>query len=168
MARITLFRHGKAETPTAFFPDFDRQLSSKGRMNAAQMGAFLVAQKMLPEMILVSPAARTLETLKIASQDWPDIKQIICDDIYEAGSNELLKLVAEKASDLSNVMIIGHNPSLVVALNQMVDERYADRGLSYFPTCCVAEVGFGADQLGAIVPDEGTLLSMTRVRDLYV
>lgn len=168
MARITLFRHGKAETPTTGLADFDRKLSGKGRMNARQMGAFLMEQKMLPEMILVSPAARTLETLKIASQGWPDIKQIICDDIYEASANELLMLIAKKASDLSNVMIIGHNPGLVVVLNQMVDDRQADRDLSYFPTCCVAEIGFAVDQLRAIVSDEGTLMSMIRVRDLDV
>jgi phosphohistidine phosphatase SixA len=75
-------------------------------------------------------------------------------------------LVAERASAVRNVMIIGHNPSLVVALNHMVGERHTDRNLSYFPTSCVADVGFPADRLGEIEPDEGTLLSMMRVRDL--
>jgi hypothetical protein len=48
----------------------------------------------------------------------------------------------------------------------MVGERHTDRNLSYFPTSCVADVGFPADRLGEIEPDEGTLLSMMRVRDL--
>ena len=168
MARITLFRHGKAEQPAAGVADFDRRLSGRGRMNAGQMGVFLAAQTMLPDRILVSPAARTLETLKIAGQAWPNIEQIVCDSIYEATANGLLLLVAEKASDARNVMIIGHNPSLVVALNHMVEERHSDRNLSYFPTCCVADVGFAVDRLGAITPHEGTLLSMMRVRDLAV
>ena len=99
MARITLFRHGKAEQPAVGVADFDRRLSGRGRMNAGQMGVFLAAQTMLPDRILVSPAARTLETLKIASQAWPNIEQIVCDIIYEATANGLLLLVAEKASD---------------------------------------------------------------------
>ena len=168
MARITLFRHGKAEQPTADVTDFERQLSIRGRLNASQMGTFLAAQNMLPDRILVSPAVRTLETLKIASQTWPDIQQVVCDSIYEATANGLLLEVAERASDVRSVMIIGHNPSLLVALNQMVGERHSDRNLFYFPTCCVADVGFAVDSLEAITPHEGTLLSMMRVRDLAV
>ena len=168
MARIILFRHGKAEQPATNVVDFDRRLSGRGRMNASQMGAFLAAQKMLPDLILVSPAARTMETLKIASQTWPDIEQKVCDSIYEATANGLTLLVAERASNTRNVMIVGHNPSLVVALNHMVGEHHGDRNLSYFPTCCVADVGFAVDFLGSITPHEGTLLSMMRVRDLVV
>ncbi len=168
MARITLFRHGKAEQPTADVTDFNRRLSGRGRLNANQMGAFLAAQTMLPDRILVSPAARTMETLKIASRAWPTIEQIVCDSIYEATANSLLLLIAEKASDARNVMIIGHNPSLVVALNHMVGERHGDRNLSYFPTCCVADVGFAVERLAEITPHEGTLLSIVRVRDLAV
>ena len=167
MARITLFRHGKAEQPTADVTDFERRLSIRGRLNASQMGTFLAAQNMLPDRILVSPAVRTLETLKIASQTWPDIQQVVCDSIYEATANGLLLEVAERASDVRSVMIIGHNPSLLVALNQMVGERHSDRNLSYFPTCCVADVGFAVDLLGAITPHEGTLLSIMRARDLW-
>ena len=123
---------------------------------------------MLPDRILVSPAARTMETLKIASETWPDIEQTVCDSIYDSTANGLLLLVAERASDVRNVMIIGHNPSLVVALNHMVGEHHNDRNLSYFPTCCVADVGFAVERLEAIKPHKGTLLSMMRVRDLVL
>ena len=64
-------------------------------------------------------------------------------------------------------MIIGHNPSLVVALNNMVGERHGDRNLSYFRPAALP-MGFAVDRLGAITPHEGTLLSMMRVRDLAV
>ncbi len=168
MVRITLFRHGKAQSPTAGVADFDRRLSSRGRINAAQMGAFLATQDMLPDRILVSPAARTMETFEIASQDWPAIEHSICEGIYEANAHGLLQLVAKKASHIRHVMILGHNPSLVVALNHMVGERHTDRNISYFPTCCVADIGFDVNQLGEIKPDEGILLSMVRVRDIAI
>jgi hypothetical protein len=38
--------------------------------------------------------------------------------------------------------------------------------LRYFPTCCVADVGFDARKIGDINAEEGRLLSLVRVRDL--
>ena len=166
MARITLFRHGKADTPSLAKDDFERELTSRGRRNAATMGAFIQQQAMLPDHVLVSPAARTRETFEIASSNWPDIPHEICPSIYEGTASALLLLIAERAAQLNNVMIVGHNPGLVVLLNHMVGSRHTDRNLSYFPTCCVADVGFAVDRLADIDPDEGTLLSMIRVRDL--
>ena len=41
-----------------------------------------------------------------------------------------------------------------------------DVNLGYFPTCCVADVGFDAAKIGDIDPEEGRLLSLVRARDL--
>ena len=62
MARITLIRHGKAETPMAGKQDIDRSLIIRGQQNAAAVGGFIAAHKMLPQLVLVSPAVRTRET----------------------------------------------------------------------------------------------------------
>lgn len=121
---------------------------------------------MLPDLVLVSPAIRTDRTHNLASEAWPDIPMLVRDDIYEANASTLLSIIEETAGDLANVMIIGHNPSLVVLLNYMVGSRHTDNNLSYFPTSCVADVGFEAPQLSDITADDGRLLSMIRVRDL--
>ena len=73
MARITLFRHAKAETPAMQKSDFDRVLSNRGRRNA---------------------------------------------DIF------------------------------------------------YFPTSCLADIGFDAPKIGEIESESGRLMSLVRVRDL--
>lgn len=166
MARITLFRHGKAETPSLTRADLDRELTTRGIANARRMGQFMLDQRMLPDMVLVSPAQRTSHTFALASENWPEMPVLVRDDIYEANASTLLDLVTNLAGDVQNVMIVGHNPSLVVLLNYMVGSRHTDGNLSYFPTSCVADIGFEAPTLGAIEPDEGRLLSMIRVKDL--
>ena len=39
--------------------DFDRALISRGQINASAVGAFLATHRMLPQLVLVSPSART-------------------------------------------------------------------------------------------------------------
>ena len=166
MARITLLRHGKAEEPSHSTADFDRALSSRGVSSARKMGLFLKEQRMLPDLILASPAQRTRQTYELATESWPDIPCQFVDSIYEASASGLMFLLEEQAAHIENVMIIGHNPSLVVLLNHMVDPRHNDGNLSYFPTCCMADLGFADRTIGTIEPGEGRLLSMVRVRDL--
>ena len=44
--------------------------------------------------------------------------------------------------------------------------RVTEHDLSYFPTCCVADIGFEAVQVNDISSRNGKLLSMKRVREL--
>lgn len=167
MARITLIRHGKAETPTLGKQDFDRPLISRGRINASAVGAFLATHKMLPELVLVSPAARTRETYDCIKPHWPDdIEVKFVDQLYEASANTLLQMILDHGGDRADVAVIGHNPSLVVLLNHMVGEGHSEQNLGYFPTCCMADIGFVSPQIRDLVSDGGRLLSIKRARDL--
>ena len=68
MARITLLRHGKSENPQTGVSDIDRALIKRGQQNADNVGKMMVRQKMLPDLVLVSPAMRTKQTYEIASR----------------------------------------------------------------------------------------------------
>ena len=72
MARVTLIRHGKAETSKLGMQDFDRPLILRGQTNASAVGAFLAKHRMLPQLVLVSPSARTSETYDFIKPHWPD------------------------------------------------------------------------------------------------
>ena len=166
MARITLLRHGKSENPQTGVSDFDRALIKRGQQNADNVGKMMVRQKMLPDLVLVSPAMRTKQTYEIASQNWPDIPMEFVDSLYEATANQLMYVIEERAGQSQNMLVIGHNPSLVVLLNRMVGSTHTDNNLSYFPTCCIADIGFEADKVSDIDPEDGRLLSIMRARDL--
>ena len=167
MARVTFIRHGKAETSKLGVQDFDRPLISRGQINASAVGAFLATHRMLPQLVLVSPSARTRETYDFIKPHWPiDIKVQFVDQLYEASASTLLQAIIDYGGNLSDIAVIGHNPSLVVLLNHMVDDAHAEQNLGYFPTCCTADVGFVAPKVCDLASDEGRLLSIKRARDL--
>ena len=135
MARVTLIRHGKAETSKLGVQDFDRPLISRGQINSSAVGAFLATHRMLPQLVLVSPSARTRETYEFIKPHWPDeIAVEFVDQLYEASASTLLQAIIDYGGDLSDIAVIGHNPSLVVLLNHMVGDGHAEQNLGYFPT----------------------------------
>ena len=166
MARITLLRHAKAEIPDMVTADFDRALAARGRRNADRIGRFIRDNDMLPELILLSPSARTQETYDLASVHWPDIPVRHVGSIYEASGTTVFAAIEAHAADLGSVLVIGHNPGLVVLLHNLVDEPPAGLNMSYFPTCCLADVGFDAATIADVQPLSGRLLSLARVREL--
>ena len=166
MARITLFRHAKAESPTMQKSDFDRVLANRGRRNADRMGRFIVKNGLLPDMLIVSPAARTRETFEVASVHWPDIPVVYRDSIYEASATNIMAAIESIAGDAERVMVIGHNPGLAVLLGNLVETPPPGSDIFYFPTSCVADIGFDAATIADIAPASGRLMSLVRVRDL--
>ena len=167
MARITLIRHGKAEMPRIGGNDFERGLIQRGIQNAETVGQFMQAHKLLPDLLLVSPAKRTRQTCELMLASWPNPPGLVYEDkLYDASADTLLRLIFEHGRDAKSVGVVGHNPSLVVLLTHFVGLVAGEVNLGYFPTCCVADVGFDAVKIGDIDPEEGRLLSLVRARDL--
>lgn len=167
MARITLIRHGKTEISAFGKQDFDRSLILRGQQNSSAVGIFLRKHKMLPQLVLVSPALRTRETYEFMRPHWPgNIEVKFPDELYEASATALLQAIVNHGGDHENVAVIGHNPSLVVLLNHMVGDSHTNQNLGYFPTCCIADIGFVAQKIADLVPDAGRLLSIKRAREL--
>jgi hypothetical protein len=48
----------------------------------------------------------------------------------------------------------------------MVGDGHAEQNLGYFPTCCMADIGFVAPKIRDLISDGGRLLSIKRARDL--
>ena len=175
MARVTLIRHGKTEIHTVDKEDFDRTLTLRGEQNAIAVGDFLLDHRMLPQIVLVSPAARTRQTYELMKIRWPEnIAVVFIDRLYEASADTLMNVIFGNCGFKSNVEVIGHNPSLVILLNHMLAEnhhaafngRVTEHDLSNFPTCCFADIGFESSQVKNIISNNGKLLSMKRARDL--
>jgi phosphohistidine phosphatase len=65
-----------------------------------------------PDVILVSSARRTLQTLE-ALEPWEEMPLIEpMDALYLATAPELLKILSGVAETARSVMVIGHNPGL--------------------------------------------------------
>ena len=133
MARITLFRHAKAETLSSQQDDFSRVLNARGRRNADRMGRFIAENDLVPELVIVSGAARTCETHEIAAHHWPDSLAIWSDSIYEASATTIMAAIEAHGGHKGPVMVIGHNIRARDGLVDAHDRRHSDTHTPIFP-----------------------------------
>ena len=143
--RLILMRHGKSAYPGGV-RDHDRPLADRGRRSAALMGGWLQENGWLPDVALVSSAARAQETWAGTGIDAP-MRTVA--GLYLAPPEVLLK--AARAEDAGTVMIVAHNPGLAVLASEVVDERPDHGRFMDFPTCATLVVEDGA-VLGFAVP----------------
>jgi phosphohistidine phosphatase len=112
--RLTLLRHGKAQSIDSCAEDFERVLTRRGSIEAQEMAARIVYRDLIPDLILVSPAERAWATAEIiASACELDAKQVQCArELYLATPETTWRLVTRRDAALRHVMICGHNPGL--------------------------------------------------------
>ena len=104
-------RHAKAERGSGG-ADRDRPLDERGRETAPRMGAYLAAEGLRPDAILVSSARRTLET-------WQGVRGALdCTEaetvsaLYEAPASAILDAVRAASPTAACLLVIGHNPGI--------------------------------------------------------
>jgi phosphohistidine phosphatase len=127
-------------------PDRDRPLNARGRRSAAVMRQAMHDLGLIPDVVLVSTARRTLETLE-ALEPWDDMPLVEpMDSLYLATPLQLGAAVHSVAETVRSVLVIGHNPGLhdfAVSLagpRAMTGGTEAARGLAAgFPTGALAE-----------------------------
>ncbi len=115
MSRILyIIRHAQAVSGL-HQSDAERNLTPVGVQQANSVGKFLKSKGIFPDVILSSPAMRALETAsQIATQLKIDATTIkVNQTIYSSSKLEILKLINELDSLVSNVMIVGHFPTIV-------------------------------------------------------
>ena len=149
MDRLILLRHGKAERESVGGDDFDRKLTERGKRESAAMAANLADLGMVPDLVLVSPAARTRETWAAAQGAFPASAWRIEQSLYHA-EERVVRQLAEAAGESSGtVMVVGHNPGLQELAIRLLSEGSAPapllaRAHAAFPTASAAVFLFDA------------------------
>src|SRR6516165_5709318 len=67
--QLLLLRHAKSSRDDPSIADHERPLSKRGRKAAEAMRRMMRSEGLVPDLVLVSPARRTMETLS-ALQPW--------------------------------------------------------------------------------------------------
>ena len=112
MRQLLLLRHAKSSWDDPKLSDHARPLNLRGRHAAAAMAAEMRRLGLLPDMVLVSSARRTLQTLA-ALEPWDEPPRIeALDALYLAPALELLEAVRRAAPTARCLMVVGHNPGL--------------------------------------------------------
>ena len=160
MRRLMLLRHSKA-APLGGAGDLARPLAPRGREAAPAMGAYLAREMLLPDLVLVSPSARTRETWALVAAALPEATSVRFEErIYEASHDRLLEVVQEVEAGARGVLMVGHNPGMADLARMLAGhgDRYAFvRMREKFPTCGLAVIDFAVEDWGGTAPGTGRL-----------
>jgi phosphohistidine phosphatase len=120
MRRLLLLRHAKTERAEPGQRDRDRKLMERGRLDAPVVGTFMVRHQLIPDLAVVSPATRTLETWQLTAAAFAPMPRMVTDErIYNAGTDTLFELVRE-TDDAATLLLVGHNPGLHDLARQLI------------------------------------------------
>lgn len=146
MHQLLLLRHAKSSWNDATLPDRDRPLNKRGRRAIAAMRQAMQQLGLTPDLVLVSPARRTQETLA-GIEPWDDTPLIkSLEVLYLATAQQLLSVLRGMNETVRSVLLIGHNPGMhelaVLLLGARHDAGPSDmakRLAAEFPTAALAE-----------------------------
>jgi phosphohistidine phosphatase len=112
MRQLLLLRHAKSSWDDATTPDRDRPLNARGRRAAVGMRQAMHDLGLAPDVVLVSTARRTMETLE-ALEPWDDTPLVDpMDSLYLANPMQLTAALHGVAETVRSVLLIGHNPGI--------------------------------------------------------
>jgi phosphohistidine phosphatase len=140
MHQLILMRHAKAERARAELADHERVLTPEGRAAAASMGARLHALGAAPDVVLVSSARRTRETLDAIGiwEDQPNIE--VLEGLYMAPNARLREIIRGLRETARSVLVVGHNPGIHELALDLAGTSAARASLrDEFPTASFAE-----------------------------
>ncbi|HAN99744.1 MAG TPA: histidine phosphatase [Planctomycetaceae bacterium] len=110
---LLVLRHAKASKDAVAIADHDRPLIPRGIDDARRIGAHLRQVAPPVELVLVSTARRTLETLDLTHLDLsPECETIATRDLYLTGPDRILQTIRRHGDRRRCVLVIGHNPGL--------------------------------------------------------
>ena len=112
MRQLLLLRHAKSAWDDPALSDHARTLNARGRANAASMRRAIQDLGLVPDVVLVSSARRTLQTLE-ALAPWEESPLIEpMDRLYLATAPQILAILHGVSDTVRSVMVVGHNPGL--------------------------------------------------------
>ncbi|MFO1135445.1 MAG: histidine phosphatase family protein [Rhodoblastus sp.] len=112
MHRLVLLRHAKAARE-AGGGDRERPLTRRGREDAARVGRYLVEEKLVPNLAVVSDAHRTRETLDcLMAETGRRFKTLIDPALYMAEDFILMAELHKTPELVQTMLVVCHNPGL--------------------------------------------------------
>jgi phosphohistidine phosphatase len=111
---LYLVRHATAEDGSFYLPDFNRELTPEGIIEAARMGKRLSDSNLKPDLLMSSSAARAFQTAKImAEQLGFDVEKIETSaTLYDGGPKAYMATINAADNECKHLMVFGHNPDI--------------------------------------------------------
>jgi phosphohistidine phosphatase len=146
MRQLLLLRHAKSAWDDPASSDHARPLNAAGHAAAASLRLAMLDLGLAPDVVLVSSARRTIQTLE-ALEPWDESPLIEpMDKLYLATAPQLLAILRGISDTVRSLMVVGHNPGLhdlaltLAGAHAMAANRDVTRQLAEgFPAGALAE-----------------------------
>jgi phosphohistidine phosphatase len=156
MKKLYIVRHAKSSWSDGSLSDFDRPLNNRGESDAPLIGKVLKKAKVLPDLVISSPAKRAFSTAEIISDKIGYSKDKIVKeiDLYHAGPLDLISIINKVSNNVDSLMIFGHNPGFTYLINTLTNFS-----LPNLPTCGFAEIELFVDDWKEVSKDVGKVIN---------
>ena len=122
---LYVLRHAKSDWAAAYGGvDHERPLNERGAQAAQTMGRRLAERRAIPDRILCSSAARTRQTIELATAagHW-NRTTILKRRLYLASPGSVIDLLREQADDAGSVLIVGHQPTCAELVRRLTGDE---------------------------------------------
>ncbi|WP_373049716.1 SixA phosphatase family protein [Thalassovita aquimarina] len=129
--RLILMRHAKSDWDDPSLTDHARPLNTRGRDAAKAMGDWLRDNGYLPDLVLSSDAARTVETCDRLgiSADTRFLRAL-----YHASPMDMMQ-VLRQGGNAKTLLMVGHNPGIAEFAASLAAKAPDDPDFDRYPTC---------------------------------
>jgi len=137
---IYLIRHGDAEKISIGKKDFDRELTSTGRIKLKS--AVLNWKNLIKriDFIVTSPLARAVQTANIIAELYGAGDKILIDKKLSCGSRTESIIEIANSLDGEEIAFVGHQPDLSEILSDLISPKSA---YTDFKKGAIAKISFG-------------------------
>ena len=161
MRTLYLLRHAKSSWADESMRDFDRPLANRGREACATIGEFIKEKGIDFDLVLVSTAVRTRETIELVKERAEFRSEVRYDErIYEATTSQLLEVISQVDDDRESVLLVGHNPGIEELLALLTGQHVQ------VTTATFAKININAPKWSAELGNNGTLDWIVRPKEL--
>ena len=161
MKTLFILRHAKSSWKDESLQDFDRPLNGRGRKAAELIGTLMKKQKLVPDLVLSSPAIRARETIEILMKAAKLAVELRYDQrIYEASPLQLLEVISQIEEDKKSALLVGHNPGLEDLLHVLTGQA------QHMSTACLAKIDLKANKWSKELAEKGSLDWIVKAKEL--
>ncbi len=153
MKTLYLARHAKSNKEDIDVVDFDRPLNEKGYSDAHLAGRYLSEQKILPGLVISSPAIRAISTAIILSSHMKYAMENIKmkKELYDTGVNQYLRCISSIRQEES-IMLVAHNETISEVAAKLSSQR-----IDSLKTCGIIGLRFETTSWKEVIGMKGTL-----------
>ena len=138
MKTLLILRHAKAVSKDPNLSDHDRPLDDLGKEDALRMGKLIKYKDIVPCFIISSTALRAKTTAQLVAKGCNYEADIVLDhSLYEANKRkDYLAILETLSNKYSNVLIVGHNPTIQETIQMLTDSP----DIVTIPSCALAHL----------------------------